>query len=320
MNTVMTVLGPIPTEKLGVTLMHEHVTFAYPGWYADNSLAPYDRITIEAKLLKVFSDLKAIGVQTIVDATPADTGGRDPELLKRLSGKTGIHIIAATGLYTESSGGYPYFRWQSTLGGRDLEQDLYELFIREITVGIGTSGVKAGVLKVATSDPVITEYEKTVIKAAVRVCRETGVPIITHTDGATVGTAQEELFLGLGVNPEKIMIGHQNNSEDINYPLAELGNEGFYIAFDRTNPLSSPKAEDNILTLVKKGFASRIMLSHDCIFLWLGRPVTLPAEFKDWYPTYIHNKLIPKMKAAGIGDETIRTMLVDNPRRFFGGA
>ena len=238
---VMTVRGPISSSELGVTLMHEHFAFAFPGWYADDSLAPYDREEVETKCLAVLKGVKDAGIKTIVDATPADVGGRDPILLRSLSEKSGINIIAVTGIYTENGGASGYYKWQSTMGGRDLEEDLYELFLKELTVGIGKSGVKAGLIKVATSDPAITEYEETIIKAAVRVSKETAVPIITHTDAATVGPAQQDLFLKLGANPLGVMIGHQNNAEDIGYPLSELQKPGFYIAFDRTNPLMSLK-------------------------------------------------------------------------------
>ena len=83
-KTVMSVTGPIPLDKLGMTLMHEHITFAYPGWFADDSLTPYDREETEKECLKVLEDVKRLGVQTIVDATAADVGGRDPILLKNL--------------------------------------------------------------------------------------------------------------------------------------------------------------------------------------------------------------------------------------------
>ncbi len=318
-KTVMTVTGPVPVNRLGVALMHEHFTFAYPGWFADDSLSPYNRDAAETACLGVLEDVKKFGVQTIVDATAADVGGRDPVLLKNLSEKSGVHIIAATGLFPESVGAGNYYKWQSTMRGRNLEEDLYELFSTEINVGIRGSGVKAGILKVATGDPGITEYEATVFTAAVRVAKETGVSIITHTEAATVGPAQQELFLKLGANPERIMIGHQNNSEIIDYALSQLEMPGFYLGFDRVNPLMSAASEDNIVSLVMRGFGDRLMISHDCIFVWLGRPGKFAPQFSGWYPDYLFKKLIPKMKAAGVTDEQIRGILVDNPRRFFGG-
>jgi phosphotriesterase-related protein len=318
-KTVMTVTGPVPLDKLGMTLMHEHFTFAYPGWFADDSLTPYNREETEKACLKVLEDVKKLGVQTIVDATAADVGGRDPILLKSLSEKSGVNIIAATGLFPESVGAAGYYKWQSTMRGRNLEEDLYELFSTELAVGIRGSGVKAGLIKAATGDPGITDYEATVFKVAVRVAKEAEVSIITHTEAATVGPDQQELFLKLGANPERIMIGHQNNSEKIEYALSQLEKPGFYLGFDRVNPLMSAAAEDNIVSLVLRGYGNRIMISHDCIFVWLGRPGRLPSQYSDWYPDFLFKRLLPKMKAAGISDEQIRSILVDNPRRFFGG-
>lgn len=315
-KTVMTVTGPVPPDCLGRTLMHEHFTFAYPGWYADDTLAPYDREAAETICLNVLEDVKSLGVKTIVDATPADVGGRDPILLKRLSEKSGVYIIAATGLFWENVGAGNYYKWQSTMRGRNLEEDLYELFSTELTVGIQRSGVKAGIIKVATGDPLISDYEAAVFKAAVRVAKETGVSILTHTEAATVGPVQQDLFLKLGADPARIMIGHQNNSEDIEYALAQLARPGFYLGFDRVNPLMSAASEDNIVSLVKRGFGDRIMLSHDCIFMWLGRPGKLPPQYSDWYPDYIFKRLIPKMQAAGVTEEQISVILVDNPRKF----
>lgn len=315
----MTVTGPISSDELGVTLIHEHFAFGFPGWYADDSLAPYDRQAIESECLKVLAGLKEAGIRTVVDATPVDVGGRDPFLLRSLSEKSGINIIALTGMYTECNGAPGYYKWQSQMGGRNIEEDLYELFMREITVGIGKSGVRAGLLKVSTSDPVITEYEKTAMRAAVRVSKELGVSITTHVEGPTVGPAQQDLFLELGADQKGIMIGHQNNSDDMAYHLSQLRKEGFYLGFDRTAsiPMEPPGSEDNIISLVKQGYADRIMLSHDSITVWLGRPWKRPASWTDWTPLYLHTKLIPRMKAAGITDEQIRTIFVDNPRRFF---
>jgi len=318
-KAVMTVTGPIPPDQLGMTLMHEHFTFAYPGWFADDSLSPYNREAAESACLKVLEDVKGLGVRTIVDATAADVGGRDPILLQKLSVKSGVNIIAATGLFPESVGAGNYYKWPSTMRGRNLEEDLVELFMTELTVGIRGSGVKAGVIKVATGDPVISDYEKTVIKAAVRVANETGVSIMTHTEAATVGPAQQDLFLKFGANPAKVMIGHQNNSEAIEYALTQLGRPGFYLGFDRVNPLMSEASLDNIVSLVTRGYGDRIMISHDCIFVWLGRPGKFPPQFAGWYPDYLFKRLVPKMKAAGVTDDGIRGILVGNPRRFFGG-
>ena len=193
------------------------------------------------------------------------------------------------------------------------------MFTTELTIGIQGSGVKAGIIKVATGDPFISDYEATVFKVAVRVAKEQGVSIITHTEAATVGPAQQDLFLQFGAEPSRVMIGHQNNSEELGYALAQMAKPGFYLGFDRVNPLMSPASEDNIVSLVVRGFGGRILLSHDCIFMWLGRPGKLPPQYADWYPDYIFRRFIPRMKASGVTDEQIQGILTDNPRRFLAG-
>jgi predicted metal-dependent phosphotriesterase family hydrolase len=76
---------------------------------------------------------------------------------------------------------------------------------------------------------------------------------------------------------------------------------------------------NNAVSLVVQGYGNRIMLSYDSIFLWLGWSLNPPPHFADWYPSFLFKKLIPKMKAAGVTDELIKSILVDNLRRFFGG-
>jgi phosphotriesterase-related protein len=314
---VMGVLGPISGDKLGQTLIHEHMAFGYLSWFADESVAPYNRKAVEAKCLKDLKAVKALGVKTVVDAGMPDVGGRDPILLKNLAKKSGVNIIMATGLYWEGEGGAKYYSFLKAMG-RNIEDDIYELFKKEITVGVGKTKVKAGVIKLASGDPKISDYEKIVFKAGVRAAKDFGLPIITHTQGGAVGPAQQELFLSYDANPKRIMIGHQNNSIDINYHLSQLEKPDFFIGFDRTS-LRDPKAEDCIIELVKKGHANRILLAHDSIGVWLGRSFKFPERYANWYPTYIHKKLIPKMKEAGVTDEQINTMLVDNPRRLLTG-
>lgn len=142
---------------------------------------------------------------------------------------------------------------------------------------------------------------------------------MTHCQGDTIGPAQQDLLLQLGANPKKIMIGHQNNSTDINYHLSQLEKPGFFLGFDRTGSIEDPKAEDSLIELIKRGYTDRLMISHDSIGVWLGRPFDLGPIATEWYPTYIHKKLIPKMKIYGITDAQISTILVDNPRRYFLG-
>ena len=318
-------LGPISPDKLGQTLIHEHFAFAYPGYQADASIAPYDYEAALQAGLKACEAAKAAGIQTIVDPTPNDTGYRDPLLYKDLSKRTGINIICTTGLYNESEGSPAYWKTRISFGA-DIAAMISEMMIKEITEGIGTTGVKAGAIKVGSS-PVMTDYEKAVHKAAVTAQKATGVPIITHTEGPTGGVEQAEFLLSQGADPKKIIIGHMTNSKEISYHRAIL-EKGVSIGFDRLGlaPLygvADSVSVQNIATLCKEGYANKIMLSHDSVNYWVGRPIAVPdaimKALANWRIDYVSTDIIPALKAQGVTDEQINTMMVENPKNLFLG-
>ena len=322
---INSVLGPLSPDKLGQTLVHEHFCFAYPGYQADASIAPYDREAALQAGLKACEAAKAVGIQTIVDPTPNDTGGRDPLLYKELSQKTGINIICTTGLYTEGEGSPAYWKTRVSFGA-DISKMISEMMIKEITEGIGTTGVKAGAIKVGSS-PEMTDYEKAVHKAAVIAQKATGVPIITHTEGPTGGVEQAEFLLSQGADPKKVMIGHVTNSKEIDYHRAILA-KGVSVGFDRLGLAPLYNVPDNvsvqnIATLCKEGYANKIMLSHDTVNYWVGRPITVPDPIMkmlaDWRVDHVSKDIIPALKAQGVTDDQINTMMVENPKNLFLG-
>ena len=148
---------------------------------------------------------------------------------------------------------------------------LYDTFMRDITVGIHDTGIRAGVIKVATSESHIFPYEEIALKAAAKAQKETGVPIITHTQEGTMGPEQASLLLGEGADPRKVVIGHMCGNSDISYQLAVL-KQGVSVNFDRWGldiiyPDDLRKA--TLIELVNRGFADRIVLSQDHIAHWL---------------------------------------------------
>jgi phosphotriesterase-related protein len=199
------------------------------------------------------------------------------------------------------------------------------LFIKEITEGIGKSGVKAGVIKCGTSGGgKISPYETAVLKAAAAAQKATGVPVITHTEAAG-GVEQAELFLSEGADPKKVMIGHVSNSKDIEYHKAILA-KGVYIAFDRIGlDIFTPTnvIVKNVAELCKQGYAKQIMLSHDTVNVWLGRPIDAPEQvlkaLANWRIDHISQNVVPALKAQGVTDDQIKTMMVDNPKNLFLG-
>ena len=313
-SKVFTVSGPIAPSELGKTLVHEHIMFGFGGWYANDTLAPFDRKECLKKALTTIDTLKSYGVNTVIDATPNDCA-RDPKLLQEVSEKGGINIVCSSGLYSEDDGAAGYFKFRRMVGA-DITEEIFSLFMTEITKGIGTTGIKPGILKVASGDGSISCYEEAVFKAAARAQKETGIPIYTHTGGAaTMGLEQIDLLLSEGADPKRIVIGHISGSADIAYHLA-LIEKGVYIGFDRLG-LPVYSSEDSpvasIIGLIGIGQEEKIMMSHDNVWYFLGdSPIDPPA-------TYIFDDVLPRLKKAGITDDKIQTMLTDNPKNLFCG-
>ena len=203
MKTVQTVTGPVASGELGTTLMHEHLMIGWPGWEAE---APADRAARREHAKRCVDrmlELRDLGLATFLDPCPIDLG-RDVELMAEVAHATGVHIVCATGLYKEDQGAPAYFKFRAQFG--DGLKEMTDVFIRELTEGIGETGIRAGVIKVATSAHRITPYEEMVLRAAARAHLETGVPITTHTDEGTMGVEQLEILVGQGVAPQAIVV------------------------------------------------------------------------------------------------------------------
>lgn len=325
MTHVNTVTGAIDVGRLGRTLVHEHFVFGYPGFAGDITLGAQDRHEIVHTCVAVAERVRQHGVRSVIDVTPNDCG-RDPELLREISERSGVQIICATGYYYEGEGAPAYFKFRSPFV--DVQQEIFEMFMHEITAGIGQTGIRAGVIKVASGKGAISDYERVFFKAAARAQRETGVPIITHTQEGTMGPEQAQLLIAEGADPRKILIGHMDGSTDVTCQLRTLAT-GVSIGFDRygLQHLGGMPADEArhalVIGLVGLGFEKQIMLSHDTVGVWLGRPVPLPAPVlqlvKDWHAGHICENVIPALGRGGVTASQIETILVQNPARLFTG-
>jgi phosphotriesterase-related protein len=319
---VNTVLGPVSASDIGKTLMHEHFYFGYPGFHG-NTLHEKDFSELVELGVEVADRAKAQGVQTIVDATPSDCG-RNPELLRAVSEKSGVHIVCSTGYYYEGEGAPAYFKFKRGLG--TAEEELYELFMSEITNGIGKTGIKPGVIKLASGKDAISEYEEMFFRIGAKVQKETGIPIITHTQAGTMGPEQARLLISEGVDPKKIVIGHMDGNTDIQYQLETL-EQGVYAGFDRLGIqkfVGAPLDKERLavlIGLIGSGYANQLTLSHDTVNIWLGGPTVFPEDLakliEDWEIDHIFNNIIPKLREGGVSKESIDTILIDNPRNIF---
>jgi phosphotriesterase-related protein len=320
---VNTVTGSVPADRLGKTLIHEHILFGFPGYQGDRTLGPFDHEAALRSCLEAAERVKTYGVQTVVNATPNECG-RSPKFLREVAEQSGLNIICPTGYYFESTGGSAYFKFRSSLG--DIEQEIIDLFLTEVTVGVEQTDIKAGIFKLASSKERITDYEKRFFRAAAKVHQATGVPILTHTTEGTMAPEQARLLISQGANPKKILISHMGSNLDIDYHLETLA-EGVSIAFDQWGieeldniPPENVRIE-LLLNLLAKGYVDQIMLSNDSVWHWLGRPLN-PDEYHrkllaNWHTTYLFEGILPLLEHRGVSKEEVETILVRNPFRFF---
>lgn len=325
MKTVETVTGPISVDQLGKTLIHEHFIFGYPGFQGDVTLGAFNEAEALEQAIAIARLWQSYGVQTVVDPTPNECG-RDPLFLKKISEATGLQIICATGYYYEGEGAPPYFKFRQGLG--TAEEDIYQMFKAEITEGIAGTGIKPGIIKLASSRDRITDYESMFFRAAARVQQETGTVILTHTQEGTMGPEQAKMLIELGADPSKIIIGHMCGNTDPEYHKAVL-DQGVRIGFDRFGiqvlvgaPFDNQRVE-TLLSLIGQGYEDQILLAHDLVNIWLGRPPVMNEQvtqiMENWHPANIFENILPVLREQGVTETQIDKMLGGNAVSLFAG-
>jgi phosphotriesterase-related protein len=324
MPYVPTTGGDTDTDELGVVLMHEHVfvrtetmQWGWPGF------GGWDTETEVAAAHERLAELHRVGVDTILDMTVPGLG-RDPALVARAVEGTGLKVMFATGLYTYD---HLPLGFQLRGPGKVLDGDdrlLESLFEADLTVGIGETGFRAAVLKIVTDEPGMTEDIERLARAVANVHLRTGAPICTHAHAPTRrGLDQQRVLTEKGVDLSRVMIGHSNESTDLDY-LAQIMDNGSYLGWDRCGlPVTVPLDTqlETLAALCERGYANRIMLSQDkASFMdWFSNAEVDPV-LPDWRYTYIHDGVLPGLRDRGVADEQIEQMLMRNPREFFAAA
>ena len=288
--------------KDGYTLMHEHIFIDLSG------IKKLDDCRLDCKneTIEEFKKLYENGVRNITEVTNIGMG-RDVNYIKEVSEKSGINVICATGFYKEPF--YPEFVYEKN------EKELSEIMKNDILKGIGGTDIKAGIIgEIGSSKDIITETELKVFKSAIIAHLETGVPITTHTSLGTMGHEQVKLFKEYKVNTDKIVIGHVDLSGNVEYILEMLYN-GVYVEFDtigKNNYLADDIRIEMLKEIEKRELIDRVFLSMD-----ITRKSNMEYKGGIGY-NYIFNVFIPKLKEAGIKENSIEKMLKINPQNFYG--
>ena len=355
MTQIQTVLGSILPEELGTTLMHEHLivsafnkTFVgteksvQPSTSRDevdfnepvtmNILGLLRRNPILCKDNSIYSDeslavkelnyFKEFGGKSIVEVTVKGIG-RNPLALQRISKTSGLNIIAATGWYVAIS--HPDHVKNKTV------EDLTAIMVKEIEEGIGTTGIKAGVIgEIGCSNPVpYHSEEKKVVRAAAGAQIETNAaytihPSLTDANKRINSVQCADKYVDLiekeGMNLEKFYLSHADRTSmylDYHRKLLDRGISLGYDCFGKfyyfdTIFIGAGGVTDGdrikaIVELCKNGYDKQIILSHDCGFK------TDLREYGGFGYAHISRNIIPMLEDKGVSHKQIRNMMIDNP-------
>ena len=323
MPHVPTTAGEIDVADLGAVLMHEHVFIRtetlQQGW---PGFGGWDTETEVAAARERLTRLSQAGVGTILDMTVPGIG-RDPALAARAAEGTGLKLMFATGYYTYDNLPFPFhYRGRGKVLD-DGDQLLESLFERDLTTGIGDTGFRAAVLKIVTDEQGMTADVERLALAVAGVHLRTGVPICTHAHAPTKrGLDQQRILASRGVDLGRVLVGHANETTDLGY-LEQVIDNGSYLGWDRCGLAFAVPLDAQLDTLAKlcdRGYADRVMLSHDKAsftdwFTTAEQDLFLP----DWQFSYIHNGVLPGLRERGITEDQLEQMLVRNPREFFAG-
>jgi phosphotriesterase-related protein len=343
LGKVMTVLGPIEPDALGTTLIHEHILFDLsvyhdtrfgPGkaeplpdeplgiqhlWVLKHNVAQLRDNVHQRDLDVAVAELalfRQAGGRTVVEVS---SGGLvpDPAGLAEIARRTGLNIIAGTGYYIGSS--HP-----PELADKSVEQIADEM-LRDVVEGFPGTTVRAGVLgEIGTTEP-LAPTERKVLEATGRVQAQTGTAIVMHPDSFHRTYEQIAPALDIlersGAALDRVVISHCDDRLHPNYDAyAKLAARGCTLAFDTfgkqtyyaTRRRQYPSDDQRIATMVRlvsDGLAGSVTLAHDVCY-----KTDLTTWGGDGYG-HVQRNIVPRLKQAGVSEEAIRQMTVENPRR-----
>ena len=306
-GTIDTVAGSIAADALGITLAHEHVLVDFIG--ADRvSPARYDRDAAFAKALPHLERIYDLGCRTLVDCTPAYIG-RDPELLRRLSRASKLHILTNTGYYGAANDKFlpPHAFTESA-------DQVAARWIREAREGIESSGIKPAFMKIGVDAGPLSGVDATLVRAAARTHRATGLPIYSHTGDGVAAMAQVAVL-----EDERVPLGafvwvHAQNESD---PAvhARVGRRGAWVSFDGVGVQSLDRHLGCVLAMREAGLLGRVLVSHDAGWYHVGEPDGGTYRPHD----VIFTTFLPALRDRGLTPAEISQLIVENPRRVFAG-
>ena len=312
MSQVMTVKGPIPSDDLGVTLVHEHI---YLDLRKDVWLS--DRMLNDAEL--AFAELmrfKNSGGATVVDQTSGGLRGNEHKILpakhplaiREIAQRTGLNIVLGCGWYRAPY--YEPYLW------RAKTDQIAEEIVRDTTEGIEGTNVKAGIIgEIGAHGNYILPVEERVLRAAARAQKRTGLSLSTHHSEGTVALGQLDILEEEGVDLRRVIASHAGSYPHHDYH-AEIARRGAFVSFEgigSRRPHDADRELDLIRQIIDNGLIGHLLLSHDvCV-----KPMY--AAYGGGGYDYILETWLDLMREAGVTDDQVHQIMVENPKRALTG-
>jgi phosphotriesterase-related protein len=301
----MTVSGPIAAEQMGTTLPHEHVLVDFAG---AEVVTPdrYDREEVFATVLPYLRRARALGVETLVEATPAYLG-RDPLLLRRLSDASRVRILVSTGYYGAREDQHlPHHAFT------DSADSLAARWIREWTSGIDGTGIRPGFIKIGVDTGPLSEVDRKLIQAAARTHLRTGLTIASHTGPAAGAMEQLAVLEEEGVDPSAWIWVHAQAEADSTFHV-RAAKSGAWVSFDGLAPGEVERYVARVAFMRAEGLLHRVLVSHDAGWYHVGEPGG--GAFRPYETLF--TDFLPALEAAGFTDDEIRQLTAVNPAQAF---
>lgn len=302
---VLTVSGPVAPEKLGPTLVHEHVLVDFIG--ADQvDPSRYDADQVFAVALPHLEAVKKRGFRTLFEATPAYLG-RDPALLRRLAEASGLQIVTNTGYY-----GAAKDKHVPPQAYREAPEQLAARWTREFREGIDGTGVRPGFLKIGVDAGPLSHIDRKLVDAGALCHLETGLTIGVHTGNGEAALDVLATLEGRGVAPSAYVWIHAQNEKDrdIHVRAAEAGT---WVEFDGVGWGSLDGHLEAVTDLAGRGLLHKVLISQDAGWYHVGEPGG--GTYKPH--TALFDDFLPALRKRGLTDDDVETLLVRNPARAF---
>ncbi|MEO6000746.1 MAG: hypothetical protein ABIN89_28115 [Chitinophagaceae bacterium] len=300
-SKIMTIDGPISSNQLGTSLIHEHILVDFIG--ADRiNFNRWDKKVVAQKLLPYLLQAKQAGVISFFDCTP-NFLGRDVLLLKMLASKSGLQIITNTGYYGAGKNKY-LPPWAFT----ETAEQLSDRWIDEFENGIQGSFVRPGFIKIGVdSDQPLSELHQKLVKAAAITHVKTGLVICSHTGKAKTAFEEIEILQKTGVAPSAFIWVHAQAEKDKSFH-SRAAKLGTWVSLDGIGWGDFDNYADSITRLKAEGLLHRVLISHDAGWY---KPAEPDAAITGY--TNIFRELLPRLEQKGFSKKDIDQLLIKNP-------